>query len=86
MKITITAITDWEEDAGQIAGDASHEGERAVERMLEEERAAKLDDEWTTGLPFACEAEDLEDALDQYNEKFCEYDYLKAADADCDED
>lgn len=88
MKITITDIIEWEEDTWLIAGDASHEGSRAVQRLLEQERVRKEDEEWKTGLPFTCEAEDLDDALDQYNEQFCQYDYLKAIDADydCDED
>ncbi len=86
MKITIVGITEWEEDERQTAGDASHEGTRAVRRLLAEERDAKEDGDWTKGLPFVCEAESLDDALDQYNEKYCEFDYLKAVDADFDED
>lgn len=86
MKITITAITEWEEDDGLIDGDASHEGHRAVQRLLEEERVAKEDNEWTTGLPFTCKAADLDEALEKYNNKFCEYDYLKAVDADYEEE
>ena len=82
QKFTITEITEWIEDDHVMAGDASHEGRRAVQRLLEEERVRKLDEGKAEGLPYECEAEDIEDALDQYNEEHCRYDYLKAAECD----
>lgn len=85
MEITITAIMEWAEDFQAQAGDASHVGWRSVQQVLEDERVRKLDNEWTEGLPFTCEAEDIEDALEQYNEKYCECDYLKASVCDWDE-
>ncbi len=85
MKIKITEITDWEEDNCMIAGDASHEGDRAVQRLLEEERTNKIDNGNAEGLPFVCEAENEDDALEKYNAEFCEYDYLKAAACDWEE-
>lgn len=85
MKIKITEITDWEEDNYMMDGDASHEGNRAVQRRLEEERVEKIDNGNSKGLPFVCEAENEEDALEKYNEQFCEYDYLKASECEWEE-
>lgn len=78
MKYTITEVTDWVEDHAKIAGDASHEGDRAVDVLLEGERARKLDFGEAEGLPFTCEAESEEEAIDKYNEQICDGDYLKA--------
>ena len=85
MKIKITEITDWEEDSNMMSGDASHEGWRAVESLLEEERVKKIDNGEADGLPFICEAEDEEEALEKYNNANCEYDYLKASGCDWEE-
>lgn len=82
MKYTIIEITGWTEDNALIAGDASHEGDRAVQMLLEGERASKLDFGEAKGLPFTCEAESEEDAIDKYNERFCDGDYLKAETAE----
>lgn len=84
MEFTITEITEWDEDRWLIDGDSSHENPRTVRRLVEQEHEEKEEGEWTKGLPFTCIAEDLDDALDQYNQKFCEYDYLKAIDAEYD--
>lgn len=84
MKYTITAITDWEEDTAMMHGDASHVGWRDVQRLLERERVKKIDNGKAKGLPFTCEAESEEDAIDKYNEAHCESDYLKATEADFD--
>lgn len=54
MKIKITNILDWEEDTQMMDGDASHEGWRAVQSLLEEERVKKIDEEEAEGLPFVC--------------------------------
>jgi hypothetical protein len=75
----IIEVTEWYEDNGLMDGDASHEGYRAVQRLLEEERIRKIDNGEADGLPFVCEAESEESAIDKYNEAYCEYDYLKAA-------
>lgn len=85
-KFTINEITDWEEDSWLIDGDASHEGSRAVERLVEQEKREKIDEGKATGLPFTCEAEDIDEALEKYNEEHCEYDYLKAVECDYDEE
>lgn len=78
MKIKITEITDWVKDERLMEGDASHEGWKAVHDLVREEEEEKQYGEWTKGLPFVCEAEDEEDALQMYNDEICEYDYLKA--------
>jgi len=84
MEFTITEITEWDEDRWLIDGDSSRENPRTVRRLVEQEREEKEEGEWTKGLPFTCIAENFDDALDQYNQKFCEYDYLKAIDAEYD--
>ena len=85
MKIRINEITDWEEDTWLAAGDASHNGDRAIQRLLEAEKVEKIDNGKAKGLPFVCDAEDADDALQQYNDANCEYDYLKAAECDWEE-
>ena len=82
MKITITEITGWEEDDHMEAGDASHIGWREVQQLLEDERVRKIDNGEWEGLPFTCEAEDIEEALEMYNNEHCDYDYLKASECD----
>lgn len=81
----INEITDWEEDSHMMEGDASHEGLREVQKLLEEERVKKIDNGEWKGLPYICEAENEIEALEKYNEKFCENDYIKAVEADCEE-
>lgn len=82
MKFTLTDITDYFKDEQAIAGDASHEGYRAVMRLVVEEEKRKVDDGKWDGLPFTCEAADIDDAIDCYNEEVCRYDYIKALAAD----
>lgn len=77
-KFTIVEVTDWEEDNFLIDGDASHEGVRAVQSLLEEERESKIDKGEQKGIPFTCEAETEEEAIEKYNSSVCEFDYLKA--------
>lgn len=77
-KFKIVEITEWWKDERLIEGDASHEGWRAVTELVEEEEDEKQNGEWTKGLPFVCEAEDEEEAIQKYNDEICEYDYLKA--------
>ena len=85
MKIKITNILDWEEDTQMMDGDASHEGWRPVQSLLEEERVKKIDNEEAEGLPFVCEAKDEDEALEKYNEKFQSGAYLKASSCDWEE-
>ena len=81
----INEITDWEEDSALMAGDASHEGDRAVQRRLEEERVRKIDNNEWNCIPCVCKANTEEEAIEQYNATYCKYDYLKATEADCEE-
>ena len=82
MRILITDITEWSEDHHMIAGDSAHEGDRHVQRVLENERQMKLDDKWKIGLPFECDAADVDEALEIYNNQFCKNHYLIATEAD----
>ena len=89
MKVTIMEITEWREDSCLVAGDASHEGDAAVMRLLAEEREAKVYSEsWRqkaqgSMLPFEFDAkaetekEAAEEALDAFTNSHCELDYLK---------
>ena len=77
-KFTIVEVTDWEEDSILMDGDASHEGYRSVQSLLEEERESKIDKGEQKGLPFTCEAENEDEAIEKYNQSVCEFDYLKA--------
>lgn len=84
MKMKIVEITEWKKDEWMMAGDSSHNGDKSVRDLLADEEDKKLysDKEWTLGLPFECEAESKDEALEHYNEMYCRYDYLKAADCE----
>ena len=78
MKMTITEITGWWEDTAAEMGDASHVGDGDVMRLKLEEYERKVErGEWP-GLPFTCEAEDEDEAIEKYNAEHCESDYYKA--------
>ena len=85
MKIKITKITEWRENWELMGGNASHIGDRAVQKRLESERVEKIDNGKANGLPFVCEAKDWSDALEKYNETHCKGDYLTAEDCECEE-
>ena len=57
MKVIIEAITDWEKDDAEIAGDRDHGGlpESVTLHSLAEETKDKKESEWTKGLPFVWE-------------------------------
>ena len=57
MKIIIEAITDWEKDDAEIAGDRDHGGlsESDILLQLAEETKNKKESKWTKGLPFVWE-------------------------------
>ena len=63
----IDNITEWEEDEPLMHGDASREGWRAVQKLLEDEKVKKIDNGKAEGLPFVCEAENEKEALEKYN-------------------
>ena len=63
-------------------GDASREGWRDVQKLLEDEKVKKIDNGKAEGLPFVCEAENEEEALEKYNAEYCALDYLKATECE----
>lgn len=86
MKIKIIDIIEWSEDTALVMGDASHNGYDNVNSLLEEEIAKKVKScELAKGLPFVCEANDEDEALEKYNAAYCEYDYMKASRCDWEE-
>ena len=86
MKMTIIEITDWQEDTAAEAGDASRMGDGDVMRLQLEEYERKIEGGEWPGLPFTCEAGSKDEAIEKYNDKFCDYDYYKAVDAEFEED
>ena len=86
-KITIIEVTEGEKDPTAISGDASHEGDRAIEQLLEAEKVAKEDTtEWhDSNLPLTIECDLDEDAqqdaeeaaIEHLSDSVCQYDYLK---------
>ena len=57
MKVIIEAITDWEKDDTEIAGDRDHGGlsESDILLSLAKETKDKKEFKWTKGLPFVWE-------------------------------
>ena len=82
---TILDITDWYEDTHMEAGDLCHMGEGDVMRAKLDEYEQKIEKGEWPGLPFTCTARDRDEAIQKYNDEFCDYDYYKAVDADFDE-
>lgn len=82
MKMTITEITGWWEDTAAEMGDASHEGDGDVMRLKLEEYERKVEGNEWPGLPFTCEAEDEDEAIEKYNAEHCDSDYYKAESAE----
>lgn len=81
-KFTIIEITDWEKDFQMMDGDSSHMPESDVHFKYAEEYKSKVEEGKWPGLPFTCEAESKDDAIDKYNSAVCQYDYIQAIDAD----
>ncbi len=81
MRIRILDVKKWSENKRQISGDASDKGMRNVQRVLDNERWMKIDSEWKLGLPFECDAKDIDEALKIYNNRFCKNHYLVATEA-----
>lgn len=81
-KWTILDITDWYEDTQMEAGDLCHISEGDVMRAKLDEYERKIEGGEWPGLPFTCEARDADDAIQKYNDRFCDYGYYKAIDAD----
>jgi len=85
MKMTITEITGWTEDVQAEMGDASHMGDGDVMRLKLEEYEKKVEGNEWPGLPFTCEAESEDEAIEKYNEEHCGSDYYKAESAEFEE-
>ena len=51
-----------------------------------EERVRKIDEGVAVGLPFRCEADSIEEALECYNDTHCEYEYLQATECEYEEE
>lgn len=84
-KFKIIAINDWYEDHHMEAGDACHMTEGDVMRKRLEEYEQKVEDGNWPGLPFECMATDENDAVEQYNNAHCSYDYYRALEAELEE-
>lgn len=85
MKYIICAITDWEKDEYAMMGDSGHISDGDIKRKELEEYEQKVENNEWPGLPFKCEADSEEDAVDQYNEACCGGDYYKATEAEFEE-
>lgn len=81
-KFTIVAITDWEKDSHMMDGDACHIPLSDVLFKEANEYREKVEEGKWPNLPFTCEAESKEDAIEKYNNASCEYDYIRAIDAE----
>lgn len=82
MKMTITGITGWVEDEHMEMGDASHIGDLEVMKLKVAEHEKKIENNDWPGLPFTCEADSPEEAVEKYNEQCCKYDYYLAEEAE----
>ena len=82
MRFKIVEINDWTEDVHMEAGDACHMSEGDLMRHKLNEYEEKVENNKWPGLPFVCEAESEEEAVEKYNAAHCEYDYYKATEAE----
>ena len=85
-KFTIVEITDWEKDSHMMAGDSCHIPESDILLHYANEYKTKVEEGKWPNLPFTCEAEDEDEALDKYNETCGRFDYIRAIDAEFEED
>jgi len=81
-KFTIVEITDWERDEHEMAGDGCHMPESEILYRLAKETEEKVENNKWPGLPFTCETEDEDAALEKYRMKFCDGDYIVPIGAD----
>ena len=85
-KYTIVDITEWEKDEYMMDGDSSHmPWSEVMSRYADEYRLKVEEGEWPS-LPFTCEAKSKEDAIEKYNDEVLEFEYIRAVDADFEED
>ena len=80
-RYVINDILSYEKDHAQMAGDCSHIGEAEVYGALAVALHEILTDGWQ-GLPFECEAESEDDALEKYIAQYYQYGYIKPTEAD----
>lgn len=85
-KFTIVEITDWEKDSHMMAGDSCHMPESDILLRYANEYKEKVEEGKWPNLPFTCEAEDEDEALDKYNETCGRFDYIRAIDAEFEEE
>lgn len=81
MKMKIIEIDDWELDEHEMAGDSSRMSDHDIDELKVDEYNRKIENGEWPDLPFECDAEDEEDAIEQYNNECCCGDYYKAASA-----
>lgn len=82
----ILDITEWDICRSEIAADCAHNGENYNIALGEaEERLTWLEMEGGDGLPYVCEAEDIDEAIAKYNENFQCGEYVQAVKADFEE-
>lgn len=86
MKITILKITNYEQNTSEMEYDEPHIGKNQVMRNFKEEVERKVENNEWEGLPFTCEADDIDEALDLYNNQFCKSEYLYATEAEYEEE
>lgn len=83
MTFKIYDITEWDICRSQIENDAQHMGENYHILLGEaEEKRDWLETEGGDGLPYVCEADDIDEALEKYNEEFYCGEYVQAVEAD----
>lgn len=80
-KFTIVEIIDWEEDRHAMAGDACHMPDSDVEEFHAKQYGERVEKGNWPNLPFVCEAESEDAAIDKYNKSLGRFNYLYAVDA-----
>ena len=78
MKFIITEVLDWELDEHEMAGDSSRMPDHEIDELKVDEYNRKIEEGDWPDLPYECDAEDEEDAIEQYNSDCCRGDYYKA--------
>lgn len=80
MKIRITDVIDWYKDDAEMAGDCSHMPLSEVLFKEAEETAQKVERSEWPGIPFVCDADGGESAMDKYIREHCYGDYIIPSD------
>ena len=81
-RFKINEIIDWEKDYWMMAGDSSHMPESEVMKGYAEEYEKKVEGGEWPNLPFECEAEDEDEALEKYAESLDGMGYIRPIEAD----